>query len=98
MRTPKIMFAATLLAATAVADDNALDVTIRVIESPNDLPSAVTKTIQLPPSAFDRGRERPQQGIERANEARAQARDTARNIAEQAKERSQGKRGGKAKP
>jgi hypothetical protein len=41
----------------AIADDRTLDVTIKVVESPADLPSAVTKTIKLPPAAAQKARE-----------------------------------------
>jgi hypothetical protein len=60
-----------LVAAVAMADDRPLDVTIKVVDSPADLPAAVTKTIVLPPSASDTARGRAQHGLDTANQVRA---------------------------
>ena len=93
MRMLKLILAAALFTgATAMtaADDKLLDVTIRIVESPADLPSAVTKTIELPPAAAERARERSQPGLERANEARKLGRETGQSIAEEAKTRGLG--------
>jgi hypothetical protein len=79
------------MGGAAVADDKPLDVTITVVESPGDLPAAVTKTIELPPAASDRARERSQHGLERANEARALGREFGQSIAEQAKSKGKGR-------
>lgn len=75
----------------AMADDKPLDVTITVVESPGDLPAAVTKTIELPPSASDRARERAQHGLETANEARTLGREFGQSIAQQAKSKGKGR-------
>lgn len=72
MHTSRFILASVLFAGIAMAEDKPLDVTIQVIESPNDLPTAVTKKIQLPPSAADRARERALTGIDMANDARLQ--------------------------
>jgi len=62
MRALSLLFVLLFPAGVAMADDKALDVTIRVLESPVDLPSAVTKTIQLPPAAAQKARENPAAG------------------------------------
>ena len=46
-----LVLALLLPAGIVAAEDKALDVTIKVIESPGDSPSTVTKTIQLPAAA-----------------------------------------------
>lgn len=86
-----LFLAAALVAGLAVADDKPLDVTITVVESPADLPAAVTKTIELPAAAADQARERSQPGLERANEARSMGREFGQSIAEEAKSKGQGK-------
>lgn len=85
MRASKLFFAGLFFSTMALADDQPLDVTIRVVESPNDLPAAVTKTIQLPPAAAERARERAQPGLDTANEARARGREFGQSIADEAK-------------
>lgn len=75
------------LPVVAVADDKPLDVTIRVVTSPADLPEAVTKTIELPPTASDVARERAARGLDTANQAREQGREFGRSVAEEAKAR-----------
>jgi hypothetical protein len=93
MRMSKVFFAVLFFAGIAMADDKPLDVTIKVVESPTDLPAAVTKTIELPPSASDRARERSQHGLETANQARTLGREFGQSIAEEAK--TKGKGGGR---
>lgn len=85
MRRAYLLLAALCLAGGAVADDKPLDVTITVVESPGDLPTAVTRTIELPPAASDRARERLQYGLKTANEARTLGRENGQSIAEEAK-------------
>jgi hypothetical protein len=58
-----------------------------VIQSPNDLPAAVTKNIQLPVAASDLARERSQQGLGTANQARELGRSFGQSIADEAKGR-----------
>lgn len=91
MRMPRAILATAFFAGLAMADDQPLDVTIRVVESPADLPAAVTKTIELPPTASERARERSQHGLERANEARALGREAGQSIAEEAKSKGKGR-------
>jgi hypothetical protein len=59
MRASNLILAVLLSSGVAMADDKALDVTIKVVESPADLPSAVTRTIKLPPAAAQKAREQP---------------------------------------
>lgn len=76
----------------AVADDQPpLDVTITVVESPADLPAAVTTTIPLPPSAAARAHERGQPGLDTADQAHTLGRTFGQNIADEAKTKSKGK-------
>lgn len=74
-------------AAAAQAGDEPLDVTISVVQSPNDLPAAVTKTIELPPAASDVARERSGKGLGTANQARESGRAFGQGVAEEAKAR-----------
>ena len=90
MRVSKAFIAVLFFAGVAMADDKPLDVTIKVVESPADLPTAVTKTIELPPSASDRARERSQHGLETANQARTLGREFGQSIAEAAKNKGGG--------
>lgn len=71
----------------AMADDQTLDVTISVVQSPNDLPASVTKTIELPPAASEIARERSEKGLGTANQARESGRAFGQGIAEEAKAR-----------
>lgn len=71
MRKSNLLYAALLCSGVALADAP-LDVTIRVLESPHELPDAVTKTIELPSQAADAARRHGQSGPDRANEARPQ--------------------------
>ena len=96
MRMPKLFLAAVFLAAVAMADDEPLDVTITVVDSPADLPAAVTKTIELPAAAADHAQERAQHGLDTANQARALGREFGQSIAEEAK--TKGKGNGKGPP
>lgn len=64
-----------------------LDITMTVVDSDKSLPDAVTKTIELPPSASDTGREKSAFGLERANEARSNGRAHGQSVAEEAKAR-----------
>lgn len=83
-----IFAVATLLfAGVAMADDQPLDVTISVVQSPNDLPAAVTKTIELPVEASDVARERAAKGLDAANQAREFGRTLGQGIADEAKTR-----------
>ena len=95
MRRAFLLLAALSLVGGAMADDKPLDVTITVVESPDDLPAAVTKTIELPPVASDRAHERAQHGLETANEARTLGRESGQSIAEEAKSKGQGKAPGR---
>jgi hypothetical protein len=85
-----LIAAAFVVAGAAMADDKPLDVTITVVESPADLPDAVTKTIALPPAASDRAHERAQPGLDTANQARTLGREFGQSIAEQAKTKGKG--------
>lgn len=67
--------------------DQPLDVTISVVQSPNDLPAAVTKTIELPAAASDAARDRSGKGLGNANQARESGRAFGQGIAEEAKTR-----------
>ncbi len=87
IKTGIIAVAAFLFVGIAMADDQTLDVTIRVIQSPNDLPAAVTRTIELPVAASDRARERSRQGLETANQARESGRAFGQGIADEARTR-----------
>lgn len=91
MRMSNWILAAALLTGVAMADDNPpLDVTITVVESPADLPAAVTSTIPLPPSAAAQTQSHAQPGLETANDARTTGRQFGQNIADEAK--TKGKR------
>lgn len=68
-----------------MADEKPLDVTIQVVDSPAASPSAVTKTIELPPSASAKVRERSEHGRDAANEARTDARQTLQGVVEETK-------------
>ena len=57
MRVFKLLVVFLFSAGVAMADDQTLDVTIKVVESPTDRPGAVTKNIQLPPAAVQKVRE-----------------------------------------
>jgi hypothetical protein len=59
MRVFSLLVVFLFSAGAAMADDRALDVTIKVVETPADLPGAVTKNIQLPPAAAQKSREKP---------------------------------------
>jgi len=76
----------------AAADDKPLDVTISVVSSPDDLPDAVTKTIELPGTASDVAVERSGKGLETANQARERGREFGQAVAEEAKARGQSHR------
>lgn len=91
MRTPKLFLAAAFVTGFAMADDQPLDVTIRVVESPADLPAAVTKTIELPPAAADRAREAAQHGLDTANQARSLGSELGHDIADEAKTKGKGR-------
>ena len=67
----RFLYAALLWSGVAFADAP-LDVTIRVLESPHELPDAVTKTIELPPRAAEATPENVPPGLDRANDARSQ--------------------------
>lgn len=91
MRVTRLVFVLGLMAAnSAMAADGSLDVTITVVDSPGQLPSAVTKTIELPPAASDIARERSAKGMNTANEARERGREFGRDVAEGAKARGKG--------
>lgn len=98
MRPPKILFAAILFSITAAAADKPLDVTITVVESPADLPAAVTKRIELPTSASDRAHDASLHGLDIANEARALRREAGQSVAEQAKDKGRNKDARKGRP
>ena len=88
MSTKAGIFAvATLLFAGVAMADQPLDVTISVVQSPNDLPAAVTKTIELPVEASDVARERAAKGMDAANQAREFGRTLGQSIADEAKTR-----------
>lgn len=70
---------------TAQADE--LDITMTVVDTDKSLPDAVTKVIELPPSASETGREKSAFGLERANEARSNGRAHGQSVAEEAKAR-----------
>lgn len=76
-----------LLPAGAALADQPLDVTIRVVSSPADLPAAVTKTIELPAAASDVARDRAAKGLDTANQARELGREFGQAIADEAKSR-----------
>lgn len=57
MRVFKLLVVFLFSAGVAMADDQTLDVTIKVVESPTDRSGAVTKNIQLPPAAVQKVRE-----------------------------------------
>ncbi len=82
-----IIAAAALSFAGIAMADQPLDVTISVVQSPNDLPAAVTKTIELPAAASDVGRERSMKGLDTANQARESGRALGQSIADEAKAR-----------
>ena len=87
----RLIFGATVfVTGLAMADDQPLDVTIRVLDSPATLPGAVTKTIQLPPSVAEsvKAPERSERGLEIANEARSNARQAGQDVAEKAKDKA----------
>lgn len=86
-KTGIITVAMFLFAGIAMADDKPLDVTISVVQSPNDLPAAVTKTIELPAAASDVARERSAKGLDTANQAREHGRAFGQGIAGEAKAR-----------
>ncbi len=86
-KTGIISVAVFLFVGIALADDQPLDVTISVVQSPNDLPAAVTKTIELPAVASDVARERSGKGLDTANQAREFGRTFGQGIAEEAKAR-----------
>ncbi len=76
-----------LFVGIAMADDKLLDVTISVVQSPNDLPAAVTRTLELPAAASAAARERSAKGQDAANQARESGRTFGQGIAEKAKAR-----------
>ncbi len=75
----------------AMAAGGALDVTITVVDSPADLPAAVTSKIELPTAASSVAGERSAKGLSTANDARQRGRDFGQDIAEAAKVRGKGK-------
>lgn len=85
--TVSIVVAMFWFMGSAMADDQPLDVTISVVQSPSDLPASVTKTIELPPAASDVARERSEKGLGTANQARESGRAFGQEIAEEAKAR-----------
>jgi len=78
---------ALMFVGMAVADDKPLDVTISVVRSPDDLPAAVTKTIELPAAASDVAREHSANGLGNANRARESGQAFGQGIADGAKAR-----------
>jgi hypothetical protein len=90
IRTVTIAIGAFFLAGVAMADDQPLDVTISVVQSPDDLPAAVTKIIALPDAASDVARERSGKGMDTANQAREFGRTLGQGISEEAKSRGRG--------
>lgn len=88
-----LFIAAVFVAGIAMADEKPLDVTITVVESPADLPDAVTKTIELPASvpADARARDSAQHGLDTANQARALGREFGQSIADEAKTKGKGR-------
>jgi hypothetical protein len=92
MRRTHLLLAAAFFAGIAMADDKPLDVTITVVDSPADLPAAVTKTIELPAPAVDQAHGYAQQGAhETANQARTLGREFGQNIADEAKTKGKGR-------
>ena len=91
MRKLKLLLVASMMTAGTALADNDLDVTIKVLESPHERPEAVTKTIQLPPSASQRAVQRSRRGLETANEARDRAHEMQNNIADEAKTKGDNK-------
>lgn len=95
MRKANLFLAAAFVAGFAMADDSALDVTITVVDSPGDLPAAVTKTIELPAAAADhagnRAGEHAQPGFDSANQARTLSHEFGQNIADEAKTKGRGR-------
>ncbi len=76
-----------LLPGAVAFADQPLDVTIQVVNSPADLPAAVTKTIELPAAASDVARDHAAKGLDTANQARERGREFGQAIAEEAKNR-----------
>lgn len=68
-----------------MADEKPLDVTIRVVDSPDASPSAVTRTIELPPAAAAKARERSEHALDAANEVRTDAQQTLQGVVEETK-------------
>lgn len=98
MRKARLFLVTALLfAGVAMADDKPLDVTITVVNSPNDLPAAVTKTIELPPAAADHARERAVNGLDSANQARELREGFGQDIADEAKTKGGGKGQGRGR-
>lgn len=93
MRKTCLFIAAAFIVGVAMADDKPLDVTITVVESPADLPDAVTKMIELPSAVPDRARAHnsAEQGFETANQARALGRQSGQSIAAEAKTKGKGR-------
>lgn len=86
-KTGIIAVATLLFAGVAMTDERPLDVTISVVQSPNDLPAAVTRTLELPAAASAAARERSAKGQDAANQARESGRTFGQGIAEKAKAR-----------
>jgi len=91
MRRTCLLVLGIFFSVAVLADNKPLDVTITVVESPADLPAAVTKTIELPPAATDRARERSLDGLNRANEVRTLHQNLGQSIAEEAKAKGRGR-------
>ena len=98
-----------LLVTSTGTQADELDVTMQVVNSPDDLPEAVTRTLSLPHTGKRKSgvaEERSTFGLETANEARNKARkkgkEHGRSVAEQAKKKGiakgKGKGKGKGKP
>ena len=95
-----VLLAAVFPSGIAAADDKPLDVTISVVTSPNDLPEAVTRTLELPDaaSASEVARNRSSKGLSTANQARELGREFGRAVAEDAKARGGDKGRGRGRP
>lgn len=94
MRTTElILLIAIFPPGIAAADEKPLDVTISVVTSPDELPAAVTKNLELPAAASDTGRDHAAAGLGTANQAREMGREFGQGIADDAKAHGHG--GGK---
>ena len=99
MRMSNLFLAAAFIAGVAMADDAPLDVTITVVESPGDLPTAVTKTLALPNmTAVEHTDGHAQFGLDTANQARTLRHDIGQSVADQAKALGRAKAKGNGPP